>query len=142
MLNLDYEHLYPEEHIDLSSLVERLYEEEVAIVVFNPTKNKSLGPNGFLHPFTRGIMTPLKVMFSKTDISRWNCTYISLIPKKSECTSIKDFWPISLENRMIKMLEINKLNCAWNQEMLFASQRDFLYFQETLFQEKILKLVN
>ena len=39
-----------------------------------------------------------------TDIFRLNYTYITLIPKKTECKSVVEYRPISLENGIIKII--------------------------------------
>ena len=95
----------------MNSLIDPFSEEEIKLVVFNLAKSKSVGPDEFpsYSRYRDIIKTDVFKLFdaffnSPIGISTLNYTCISLIPKMLECTSIKDFQPISLENGMIKII--------------------------------------
>ena len=97
----------------MESLDRPFIEKEISNAVFSLPKGKALGPDGYPSEFYQTFWDLIKSDICKffnqfhasnTDISRLNYTFISLIPKKQECKTIRDFRPISLMNGVLKIL--------------------------------------
>ena len=103
------------------SLLQPYTAEEVQRALFQMHPSKSLGPDGMSHFFFQkfwhivGVDVTNAVLFilhSGHILCKMNYTHIVLIPKNNEPLHMTDFWPISLENviaRIISKVIANRL---------------------------------
>ncbi|XP_073112185.1 uncharacterized protein [Elaeis guineensis] len=113
-IDLDWDKLYPPPSTsDLSYLAAPFSSDEIKSAIFSLAKNKSPGPDGFQISFYQKywdvVSNDIIKLFASLhsghcEFSRLNYTYISLIPKKSDNATVKDFRPISIENGLIKII--------------------------------------
>lgn len=95
-------------HLDLSELEAPFSEEEVWRTTSALPSDKALGPDGFTGNFYKACWPIIKVDVMATISAIWsrklgNSAYITLLPKKEEATSIRDFRPISLVHSFAKL---------------------------------------
>ena len=94
-------------------LVKALTEEELKEVLGSFQKDKSLGPDGWTIDFFLGLFDilgrDLLQVVEDSRLAGWipasfNSTFIALIPKSDNATSLNDFRPISLCNCVYKII--------------------------------------
>jgi len=99
---------------DLAELEAPFSEEEVWRTINLLAANKALGPDGFTENFYKACWQTIKVDMMATVSAIWrrklknfeqlNSAYITLLPKKDEARSIKDYRPISLVHSSAKLI--------------------------------------
>lgn len=108
----DWLKLYSKGVADLKDL-DSFTEEGIRQALFSLAKDKAPGPYGFPISFYQcfwdiikeDVLNLFKSLKSDiSDLSRLNYSYIILIPKKSNQPTIKDYRPIYLEHRIIKII--------------------------------------
>ena len=94
-------------------LVKELSEEELKEVMGSFQKDKSPGPDGWTIDFFLGLFDllgrDLLKVVEDSRMASWipasfNSTFIALIPKSDNATSLNDFRPISLCNCVYKII--------------------------------------
>ena len=123
MDDLDFESLSA---VEVSSLEASFLEKEVKDVIFGMDGNKAPGPDGFSLAFFQACWGVLKedIMAVFANFHAWgkferslNSTFISLIPKVSGASKLKDYRPISLVSEIYKIISkvlANRLRLVMN----------------------------
>ena len=99
---------------DLSELDAPFSEDEVWRTISSLPSNKAPGPDGFTGKFYKVCWPIIKVDLMAAISAIWsrkmghlemlNSAYITLLPKKEEATTIRDFRPISLVHSFAKLI--------------------------------------
>lgn len=117
---IDFAEIGIQQH-DLSSLEVPFTEEEVWATVKEMPLDKAPGPDGFTGRFYKSCWNIIKedimlalLTIHRGHVSRFrllNTAFISLLPKKQDALSVKDFRPISLIHSFAKLVTkiINRL---------------------------------
>jgi len=100
--------------IDLHTLEAPFSEEEVWQTIRSLPSDKAPGPDGFTGKFYKvcwqtikqDIMAALSAVWSRkfANFELLNSAFVTLLPKKEDATSIKDFRPISLVHSFAKLV--------------------------------------
>ncbi len=110
---LNFGLLFPSESPSLLSLQDPFEVDEVKRSIFSCDPEKASGPNGFPMVFFQRFWPILRddimEVFSNffhgsLNLEDINNSWICLIPKKSEVTTVRDLRPICLENSLIKII--------------------------------------
>jgi hypothetical protein len=113
--------------VEASSLEAPFLEKGVKDVIFGMDGNKALGPDGFSLAFFQACWDVLKedIMAVFEDFhargrfeKSLNSTFISLIPKVTGASELKDYRPISLVNKIYKIISkvlANRLRLVMNK---------------------------
>lgn len=120
---------------------------DVKYEVFNLPRNKSPGPDGYTGEFYRKTwdiighdVTEAVLEFFRSGqlLKQWNCTVISLVPKRIGADSLTDFRPISLCNVVYKI--ISKILARRLQEVtpLMVSNTQSAFVKGRLLVENVL----
>lgn len=98
---------------DRSMLMATVTPEEIKPEIFSLPCNKSPGPDGYTSEFLKAswsvigseiIAAVLEFFSSGQILKQWNCTAITLVPKKVNANKITDFRPISCCNVLYKVI--------------------------------------
>jgi hypothetical protein len=110
-LNLGFFHRHG---ADLSALDQPISEEEVWDSVKSMPTDRAPGPDGYTGQFYKScwniikadFMAAIMTLFQGDDRKLWllNSAYLTLIPKKDDAISAKDFRPISLIHSFAKLI--------------------------------------
>jgi len=105
---------------DLSELDAPFSEDEVWRTISSLPSNKAPGPDGFTGKFYKvcwpiikaDLMAAISAVWSRKmgRLEMLNSAYITLLPKKEEATTIRDFRPISLVHSFAKLITKNLAN--------------------------------
>jgi len=100
--------------LNLEELDAPFSEEEVWKTINSIPSDKALGPDGFTGKFYKvcwqiikdDIMSAMSAVWSRKfgNFHLLNSAYITLLPKKEDATSVKDFRPISLVHSFAKLV--------------------------------------
>jgi hypothetical protein len=122
-LNLGFFHRHGAE---LSALDQPISEEEVWDSVKSMPADRAPGPDGYIGQFYKSCWNIIKAdfmaaimnLFQGDDMKLWllNSAYLTLIPKKDDAISAKDFCPISLIYSFVKL--ITKILANWLAPLL------------------------